>query len=127
MSDIMAEKLDCTRRRAALPMPLALHGTRIKAKTHAGAHKYRRVEEFSGVVVLAMPGKVELGLAKGREKTARRMLELPVDGPMSPSVTSRFKKVFAVFFRRGVRICDIIEPLSLWGIAVLSENRNETT
>ena len=52
----------------------------------------RRVEEFSGVVVLAMPGKVELGLAKGREKTARRMLELPVDGPMSPSVTSRFKK-----------------------------------
>ena len=34
---------------------------------------------------LAMPDKVELGLARGSEKTARRMLELLAGGPMSPS------------------------------------------
>ena len=34
---------------------------------------------------LAMPDKVELGLARGSEKTARRILELLADGPMSPS------------------------------------------
>ena len=34
---------------------------------------------------LVMPGKVELGLARGREKTARRILELLAGGPMRPS------------------------------------------
>ena len=34
---------------------------------------------------LAMPDKVELGLARGSEKTARRILELLADGPMRPS------------------------------------------
>ena len=34
---------------------------------------------------LAMPGKVELGLARGSEKMARRILELLAGGPMSPS------------------------------------------
>ena len=73
----------------------------IMEKAHAGAHKYRRVEEFSGVVVLAMPGKVELGLARGREKTARWIFELPVDGSMSPSVTSRriFQNYIAIHAR----------------------------
>ena len=34
---------------------------------------------------LDMPGKVELGLARGSEKTARRILELLAGGPMRPS------------------------------------------
>ena len=34
---------------------------------------------------LAMPDKVELGLVRGSEKTARRILELLAGGPMSPS------------------------------------------
>ena len=32
-----------------------------------------------------MPGKVELGLARGSERTAKRILELLAGGPMSPS------------------------------------------
>ena len=34
---------------------------------------------------LDMPGKVELELARGSEKTARRILELLAGGPMRPS------------------------------------------
>ena len=34
---------------------------------------------------LAMPDEVGLGLERGSEKTARRILELLVGGPMSPS------------------------------------------
>ena len=34
---------------------------------------------------LAMPGSVGIGLVRGREKTAKKVLELLAEGPMRPS------------------------------------------
>ena len=54
-----------------------------KAETRTGrvARRARSKAESK----LVMPGKIGIGLARGNERTAKRILELLADGPMSPS------------------------------------------